>query len=118
MFICECGRLVREDLREGTFKDYIKTSRNPSTRTLGHRSCGLIFDFVDGDWPKKYSSRKELKVLAATFAECNKLSPEITAKFLLEVDRLKSCGKLSDDRILAYAYQNVLGTASKDKPVF
>ncbi len=104
--------MVREGLREDTFKDYIKTSRNPSTRTIGHRKCGLIFNFVDGNWPKKYSSRKELKVLAAKFAECNKLSPEIVAKFLLEVDRLKSCGKLSDDRILVYAYQNVLEVTS------
>lgn len=108
MFVCECGKLVREELREDTFKDYIKTSQNPSTRTIGHSNCGLIFDFVDGHWPKKYSSRKELKILAATFADHNKLSPEIVAKFLLEVDRLKSCGKLSDDRILVYAYQNVL----------
>lgn len=108
MFLCECGKLVREELREDTFRDYIKTSRNPSTRTVGHRNCGLIFNFVDGNWPKKYSSRKELKVLAVTFAECNKLSPEIVAKFLLEVDRLKSCGKLSDDKILICAYQNAL----------
>jgi endonuclease III-like uncharacterized protein len=63
---------------------------------------------VDGEWPKKYSSRKELKTLAITFADCNKISPEMIAKFLLEVDRLKSCGKLSDDQILVYAYQNVL----------
>lgn len=94
-------------MREDAFKDYIKTSRNPSTRTIGHRNCGLIFNFVDGKRPKKYSSRKELKVLAAKFAESNNLSPEENGKFLLEVDRLKSCGKLSDDRILVYAYQKV-----------
>ncbi len=109
--------MVREGLQEDTFKDYIKTSLNPSTRTIGHRKCGLIFNFVDGNWPKKYSTRKELKILAATFAECNKLSSEIVAKFLLEVDRLKSCGKLSDDRILVYAYQSVLEIESTDKPV-
>lgn len=63
---------------------------------------------MDGKCPKKYSSRKELKALAVTFAECNKLSPEIVAKFLLEADRLKSCGKLSDDKVLVNAYQNVL----------
>jgi hypothetical protein len=63
---------------------------------------------VDGKCPKKYSSKKELKTLAATFAESIKLSPEKSAKFLLEVDRFKSCGRLSDDKILVYAYQNVL----------
>ncbi|HIH94044.1 TPA: hypothetical protein HA338_08380 [Methanosarcina acetivorans] len=105
--------LVKEKIREDTFNVYIKTSRNPSTRTIGHRNCGLIFDFVEENWPKKYSSRKELKILAARFAENNKFSPEIVSKFLLEVDRLKSCGKLSDDRILVYAYQNVLKTMSE-----
>jgi hypothetical protein len=99
---------VRQELRDDTFKDYIHTSRNPSTRTIGHRNCGLIFNFVDGEWPKKYSSRKELKFLAAKFVECNKLSPDKIARFFLEVDRLKSSGKLSDDKILVYAYQNVL----------
>jgi len=95
-------------MREDTFRDYIKTSRNPSTRTTGHRTCGLIFNFVDGKCPKKYSSKRELKIIAAAFAQINELSSEEMGKFLLEVDRLKSCGKLSDDRILVYAYQNVL----------
>lgn len=115
IFLCECGKLIREELREDIFKDYIKTSRNPSTSTIGHMDCGLIFDFADGNRPKKYSSRKELKVLAAKFAECNKLSPEIVAKFLLEVDRLKSYGKFSDDRILVYAYRNVLETINPNE---
>lgn len=95
-------------MKEDTFKDYIKTSINPSTRTTGHRTCGLIFNFVDGKCLKKYSSKRELKIIAATFAQINELSSEEIGKFLLEVDRLKSCGKLSDDRILVYAYQNVL----------
>lgn len=103
-------------MREEVFKDYINTSRNPSTRTTGHRHCGLIFDFVDGKCPKKYSSRKELKALAVTFAEINELLTEETGKFLLEVDRLKSSGKLSDDRILVYAYQNVLKSERSGKP--
>jgi len=71
---------------------------------------------VDGKCPKKYSSKRELKTIAAAFAQINELSSEETGKFLLEVDRLKSCGKLSDDRILVYAYQNVLrsmNTASR-----
>ncbi len=115
MFICECGKLVRGKLREDTFKDYIETSRNPSTRTIGHKNCGLIFNFVDGNWPKKYSSRKELKVLAVTFAENNKLHSEKAEKFLLEVDRLKSHGKFSDDQILVYAYQSVLTCEVSDE---
>jgi hypothetical protein len=115
IFLCECGKVIREEVREDTFKDYIKTSRNPSTRTTGHRNCGLIFNFVDGKCPKKYSSRKELKVIAAIFAEINELSSKDIGKFLLEVDRLKSCGKLSDDKILVYAYQNVLNVLSTDE---
>jgi hypothetical protein len=115
VFICECGKLVREKLREDTFIDYIKTSRSPSTRTIGHKDCGLIFNFVDGNWPKKYSSKKELKILAATFAESNKFPSEEAARFLLEVDRLKSCGKLSDDKILLSAYQNALKCISTDE---
>lgn len=108
IFLCECGKIIRKELREEIFKDYISTSRNPSTRTTGHRSCGLIFNFVDGKCPKKYSSKKELKTLALTLAQINELSSEETGKFLLEVDRLKSCGKYSDERIIVYAYQNVL----------
>lgn len=108
MFICECGKLVRGKLREDIFKDYIETSQNPSTRTIGHKNCGLIFNFVDGNWPKKYSSKKELKILAATFAKSNNLCPEKVEKFLLEVDRLKSHGKFSDNHILVYAYHSII----------
>lgn len=108
MFICECGKLVRGKLREDIFKDYIETSQNPSTRTIGHKNCGLIFNFVDGNWPKKYSSKKELKILAATFAKSNNLCPEKVEKFLLEVDRLKSHGKFSDSHILVYAYYSII----------
>lgn len=115
MFVCECGKLVKGKLREDTFNDYIETSQNPSTRTIGHRNCGLIFNFVDGDWPKKYSSRKELKILAATFAENNKLHSGKIGRFLLEVDRFKSQGKFSDDQILLYAYQNVLTCEASDE---
>jgi hypothetical protein len=116
MFVCECGKLVKEKLREDTFKDYIETSRNPSTRTIGHRNCGLIFNFIDGNWPKKYSSRKELKILAAAFVESNRLPPKKVERFLLEVDRLKSHGKFSDDQILLYAYQSVQTYEVSDKP--
>ncbi|MFY1110747.1 MAG: hypothetical protein AB3K77_03560 [Methanosarcinaceae archaeon] len=92
---------------KGTFKEYIKTSANPSTRTIGHRSCGVIFNFVDDKMPKKYSSRKELKILAARFAEKN-LPHEYVSRFLLEVDRLKSRGKYPDSEILIKAYREVL----------
>jgi len=103
IIICECGELVGG----GTFKEYIKTSANPSTKTIGHKSCGVIFNFVDEKMPKKYSSRKELKILAAGFAEKN-LPPRNAAKFLLEVERLKSKGKLPDSEILIKAYREVL----------
>jgi hypothetical protein len=51
-----------------------------------------------------------LKIIAITFAENNKLYSEKIGRFLLEVDRLKSCGKFSDDQILVYAYQKVLSS--------
>ncbi|MDQ1254517.1 MAG: hypothetical protein QG646_3784 [Euryarchaeota archaeon] len=97
-------KLVKDD----TFKAYINTSQNPSTRTIGHSSCGLIFNFVDGNWPKKFSPKRELTILAAAFAENNKLNSEQTGRFLLEVNRLKSYGTYSDDQIFVYAYQNIL----------
>jgi hypothetical protein len=109
--VCECGKLVRDD----TFKVYINTSSNPSTRTIGHSNCGLIFNFVDGNWPKKFSSKKELKILAADFAEKNKLYSEQIGRFLLEVDRLKSCGKYSDDQILVCAYLKVISLKVTDE---
>lgn len=69
---------------------------------------------MDGNWPKKYSSKKELKILAVAFAENNKLHFKQLGRFLLEVDRLKSHGKYSDDQILIYAYQNVLNSDISD----
>jgi hypothetical protein len=99
MILCECGEFI-----EGrTFRCYIKTSLNPSTSTIGHRSCGLIFDFVDGDLPKRYSSKIELKSLAIRFGEINKLEYREIERFLIEVDRLKSKGKLSDMEVLLKA---------------
>lgn len=95
-------------MEENTFKDYTKTSANPSTRTIGHRTCGIIFNFIDGKSPKKYSSRKELKILAAKFAGKHELLVENTGKFLLEVDRLKSHGQFSDAEILIGAYTKIL----------
>jgi len=57
--------------------------------------------------PKRYSSRKELKSLAMRFAEKNNLDQNTLGKFLLEVDRLKSLGKLSDGDILLTAYRRL-----------
>ncbi|MDQ1254358.1 MAG: hypothetical protein QG646_3589 [Euryarchaeota archaeon] len=109
MLLCECGELVSEDI----FKDYIKTTANPSTRTIGHKSCGFIFNFIDEMNSKKYSSRKELKILAGKFAGKN-LSPEYAPQFMLAVDRLKSKGRLQDYDILIRAYREVLGQNSEN----
>lgn len=99
MILCECGEFIDGN----TFKDYIETSINPSTATVGHARCGLIFDFIDGEIPKSYSSRTKLKSLALKFAEKSRFDDEITGKFLLEVDRLKSKGTMSDIEILMAA---------------
>ena len=104
MILCECGEFIEEK----TFKDYIPTSANPSTYTIGHKKCGLIFNFLDNLLPKKYSSRKELKSLAMRFAEINNLDQDNLDKFLVEVDRLKSLGKLSDYDILLTTYRKLL----------
>lgn len=103
MILCECGEFIDGE----TFKDYIQTSVNPSTSTIGHKKCGLIFDFFDNNLPKRYSSRKELKSLAMRFAEKNNLDQNTQEKFLLKVDRLKSLGKLSDGDILLTAYRRL-----------
>lgn len=97
--MCECGDLVGED----KFRDYIKTSLNPSTPTVGHEKCGYIFNFIDTGLPKRYSSKKELKILAKEFAKKKELSDLSTQKLLLNVDRLKRGGKLTDYDILTRA---------------
>ena len=96
MLLCECGEIIDG----GTFKDYIETSANPSTPTIGHQKCGHIFNFIDGKMPKRYSSKIELKGIAMRFAEKNKMSDKTIEKLLKEVDRLKSSGNLSDGEIL------------------
>ncbi|WP_406661858.1 hypothetical protein V7O66_04900 [Methanolobus sp. ZRKC3] len=63
--------------------------------------------FFDDTVSKKYSSRKELKVLAGRFAEKNNMGPEVIGRFLLEVDKLKSCGNLLDHKIILEAYKRV-----------
>lgn len=57
--------------------------------------------------PKKYSSRKELKVLAMKFAEKNKLDSQDAERLLMEIDRLKSRGILSDHEILIEAFKRL-----------
>lgn len=99
MLLCECGEIIDG----GTFKDYIKTSINPSTPTIGHEKCGYIFNFVDGKMPKRYSSRVELKGIAMRFAEKNKMSYDTIECLLIEIDRLKSSGNLSDGEIFSAA---------------
>ena len=104
IILCECGELV-----DGcTFKNYIKTSANPSTATIGHINCGLIFNFIDGKMPKRYSSKIKLKTIAVKFAEKKKFDSITMAKFLLEVDRLKSLGSLSDIEILIEANKKII----------
>ncbi len=105
MVICECGEIIRYC----TFKDYIRTSANPSTPTIGHKKCGHVFNFIDDKMPKKYSSRKELKSFAMRFAEKNNLDGENIERFLIEVDRLKSAGNLSDQDILIRAIHKLHG---------
>lgn len=99
MILCECGEIIDGD----TFKDYIKTSANPSTPTIGHKKCGHIFNFIDGKMPKRYSSKIELKSIAMKFAKSNMMSIETIESLLIEVDRLKSSGNLSDGEVLSQA---------------
>ncbi len=103
MILCECGEVIVGC----KFRDYIKTSANPSTPTIGHKKCGLVFNFIDDKIHKKYSSRKELKILARRFAEKNHMEGGAVEKFLLEVDRLKSGQHLSDCDILVAAFQKL-----------
>ncbi|MCC7577328.1 MAG: hypothetical protein KK926_10905 [Methanomethylovorans sp.] len=110
MILCECGEFIETDI----FRDYMKTSLNPSTRTVGHRNCGLMINFVDEKRPKRYSSRKELKMLACKFAQKN-LPVENTAQFLLAVERFKSQGRLQDLEILMNAYHEVLKKCCENK---
>ncbi len=109
MILCECGEII-----DGcTFRDFIETSANPSTPTIGHKKCGRIFNFIDGEMPKRFSSKIELKSITMKFAERNKMSNEVIESLLIEVDRLKSIGKLSDGEILVTAFRNVVTKRSR-----
>ncbi len=109
MILCECEEFIEGEI----FHDYIRTSINPSTPTIGHRKCGLIFNFVDGDRHEKYSSKKKLKVIAKKFAEKKRINDFMIGKFLLEVDRLKRNGSLSDYEIIKRAYKEIIKAQQK-----
>jgi hypothetical protein len=104
MILCDCGEIIDGD----TFRDYIKTSANPSTSTVGHQKCGRIFNFVDDEMPKQYSSKTELKSIVMKFAVKNNMSIDAVERLLIEVDRLKSSGNLSDGEILVKALRNIV----------
>jgi len=104
MLICECGEIIDG----GTFRDYIKTSASPSTPTIGHRKCGHIFNFIDQQMSKKYSSKIELKSIAMRFALKNNIKSDAIEKFLVQVDKLKSSGNLSDSQIIFKAFENIV----------
>jgi hypothetical protein len=103
--LCECGEFIQGH----TFKDYIPTSIGPSTPTFGHSGCGLIFNLINGELPKSYSSRVQLKSIAMRFAEMNTIGEEYVSLFLLEVDRMKSSGNICDMDILVCAYKKIQG---------
>jgi hypothetical protein len=111
MILCECGEFADGFI----FKDYIKTSINPSTATIGHIGCGLIFDFIDGDMPKRFSSKIELKGLAMKLAEKVHIDYKTTERLLIEVDRLKSLGNLSDGEILHEALHIAEGSYGEEE---
>lgn len=96
MMVCECGEIIEKEY----FRCYINTSLNPSTATVGHTECGVIFNFFDTGPPKKYSSKKELKVKVRKYAERKKLDNDSIQRVLLEVDRLKRKGDLNDFEIV------------------
>jgi hypothetical protein len=103
MLLCECGELVGKE----KFHDYIKTSVSPSTSTIGHENCGLLFNFVDGKSPRKFSSKKELKKTAMAYAGNRGLSPRLTQRLLLAVDRLKRSGNMTDYDVLSRAIKSL-----------
>jgi hypothetical protein len=113
IFVCECGEFIERD----TFRDYIKTSANPSTPTIGHCKCGLIFNFVDGKPNKRYSTKNELKVLAMKYTRIKGMDDVTTEKFLGYVTTIKTNGNLSDVDVLQVALDRLkkerrLGTGS------
>ncbi len=103
MIICECGVIL---IKRCTFRDYIKTSVNPSTQTIDHNKCGHIFNFIDDKTSKKHSSKKDLKSLAMRFAKINNQNDGNIERFLIEIDRLKS-ENLSDQDVLIRAFSKL-----------
>lgn len=68
----------------------------------------MIFNFIDGNLPKRYSSKKELKAIAIHLAEIEKLEYKDTEELLIEVDRLKSRGNLTDGEIITKAFKKIV----------
>ena len=66
-----------------------------------------IFNFIDGIHTKQYSSKRELKTLAVKYAEKHKMNWNEIEYLLIEVDRLKSSGNLSDMEILNAAFKKI-----------
>lgn len=99
IILCECGEFIERD----TFRDYIKTSANPSTPTIGHCKCGLIFNFVDGKPIKRYSTKNELKVIAMKYAKIKGMDAPITERFMAYVTTIKTNRNLPDVEVLQEA---------------
>lgn len=110
LILCECGDFVENH----TFRDYIESSFGPSTPTVGHSDCGLIFNFIDDGLPKRFSSKKELKTIALKFANIKGINDELQGTFLLEVDRLKSAENLADMDILLRAFKTFMARVKKE----
>jgi nitrogen regulatory protein PII len=89
----------------------METSANPSTPTIGHQKRGHIFNFIDGKMTKRYSSKDRTENIAMEFAVKNKMSNETIESLLIEIDRLKSTGKLFDGEILV----TVIKKSCKDR---
>ncbi len=74
--------------------------------TIEHYKCGLIFSYVDGTLPKRYSSRTELKGIVMSFA-MKKMEAITIVSFLLGFDRLKSSGNMCNADMLFKAYEAI-----------
>jgi len=67
---------------------------------------------VNGELPKSFSTRVQLKSIAMRFAEMKKMEDEFVCLFLLEVDRLKSRGYICDIDILISVHKTIQGRVS------
>ena len=67
---------------------YKKLSQVHQLRPSG--ILGLVFNFIDGELPKRFFSEIGLKGLSMKLAEKRRLDYETTGKLSVEVDWLKS----------------------------